>query len=100
MSEFQNVSIASLVTREMNEEFFDLHPRPYDITYCEIGQTIKDKITLYLDPNNPETFLLKIRFSNWIECDKTMKWMQVLFEHSDIDVYRSTKYLFLRRLLF
>ena len=84
----------------MNEEFFDVHPRPYDVQYFELENLGRLKITLYIDHNNPETFLLKTWFSDWKEAERWLKVMTVQLQNTGIDVYRDRKYLFLRKLLF
>lgn len=97
MSKSENVSYNSIASRELNEEFFDIHPRPYDV---ENYIFLNDIITLYIDYNNPETFLLKIRFSNWMTAKNARKLLQYALKNSDIDVYRNNRELFLRKLLF
>ena len=85
-----------MTANELNEEFFDLHPRPYDCQFFEIN----DKITVYLDLNNTDTWLVKIRFSTWQQSEKYEIRLRRLFENSNVNIYRSRKLLFLRRLLF
>jgi len=97
MSQNENVSFNSIASRELSEEYFDMHPNPWDV---ETYSFLKDTITLYMDCKSPETFLLKIRFSNWMESKSACKLLQYVLKYSTIDVYRNNKELFLRKLLF
>lgn len=96
MSQYRNHSIQPTKATIKNEEFYDMHPCPYDIEYAEIH----NNITAYFDPNNPETFLIKIRFQDWQSAEKSERLWSFMLNNTDLDVYRMNKYLFLRRLLF
>jgi hypothetical protein len=96
MSQNQNSPIARRQNQFLNEEYFDIHPRPYDIDILEIN----DKIRIFIDMNNYETFLVEIKFLHWTEAKYKTAIFSNKFQDSDIDVYRIGKSLFLRRLLF
>ena len=96
MSQYRNSSIQPSQATFNNEEFFDLHPHPYNVDKYSISEDVK----LYLDFDNPETFLVEIHFDNWQDAKFSEAKCRYIFKRSDIDVYRMRKKLFLRRLLF
>ena len=97
MSQFKNVLSDRQTAQYLNEEFFDLHPRPYDVEYFQFEN---DRITLYLDKRNTETWLVKIRFTNWQKAEQVSNRLSRIFDNTEIDCYRNHKYLFLRKMLF
>lgn len=96
MSQNNNRSNQAQRNKLKNEEFFDVHPRPWDVEPWEINEYLR----IFLDPTNPETFLVEIKFLHWTEAKYRKALVSKIFEHSDIQVYRIGKSLFLRRLLF
>ena len=96
MSQYRNSSIQPSQSTVNNEEFYDLHPAPYNVDKYSIGKHIK----LYVDFDNIETFLVEITFDSWQEAKYEEAKLTYLMKNSDVDVYRNRKYLFLRRLLF
>jgi hypothetical protein len=84
----------------LNEEFFDLHPQPWDVEKHCILETTSFRISLYLDVQNPDTFLVEILYQDWQSCKYKEAMLGKVLENSDVDVYRIRKKLFLRRLLF
>ncbi len=96
MSQNRNSSIASTQNKLRNEEFFDIHPSPWDVDVIEINESSR----IFIDCNNPETFLVEIKFRHWTESKFKTAVLSQKFLNSDIDVYRIGKSLFLRRLLF
>lgn len=94
MSQINNRSIS--LARIKNEEFFDLHPAPYGIEKFKI----LEKIKIFIDQDNPETFLIEINFYKWLKAQRYANlWSEVLV-NTDVDVYHDRGRLFLRRLLF
>ena len=98
-------SIARQAAREMNEEFFDEHPFPFDIQ----RERISDNIIIYCDPLTVhKTWLVEITFPltklQISQCFKQLKntvsRIQKLFEMHEVDVYHIRNKLFLRKLLF
>lgn len=97
MSQKRNSSIARNHNKLLNEEFFDLHPNPWDVDVIEITEYVR----IFIDCLNPETFLVEIKFQHWTESKfKTAVLTKKFRSYSDLDVYRIGKSLFLRRLLF
>lgn len=94
MSQINNRSISP--ARINNEEFFDLHPAPYGVEKF----TIMEKITIFIDQNNPETFLIEINFYMWHKAERMAKLWAMILQNTDVDVYYSKGRLFFRRLLF
>ena len=79
-----------------NEEFFDLHPKPWSIEKF----TILEKITIFIDQDNPETFLIEVNFYMWDKARRMANLWSFILQNSDVDVYHSKGRLFFRRLLF
>jgi len=96
MSQNSNSSIASTQNKSRNEEFFDIHPSPWDIDVIEINE----KLRIFIDTNNLETFLVEIKFLHWTESKYKTAVLQQKFKDTDVEVYRIGKSLFLRRLMF
>lgn len=97
MSKYENYSPARYQAQLKNEEFFDLHPNPWDV---EIWETFEN-VRIYYDPKNPETILIEIKFQYWEKAEKNRIKLDHIFKSVDlIDVYRIRKKLFLRKLLF
>lgn len=97
MSRKQNFSTARYQAQMNNEEFFDLHPSPWDIEIYEPFQDIR----IYYDPRNPETILIEIKFRYWERTNQAVVKLDSIFKSVDlIDVYAIGKKLFLRKLLF
>ncbi len=96
MSQITNSSIGPSQATQNNEDYYDLHPSPWDIEYTEI----RNDIIAYIDPNNCETFLIELRYADWKSALKAEKLWKYMLRKTDVDVYRNRKLLFLRRLLF
>lgn len=96
MSQKQNYSSARYQSQLNNEEFFDLHPQPWDVEIYEPFENVR----IYYDKNNPETFLIEIKFRYWEETAQKEKILDSIFSNRLTSVYRIRKKLFLRRLLF
>ena len=96
MSQDRNSSIARNQNKYLNEEFFDLHPNPWDVDVIELTESVR----IFIDCNNPETFLVEIKFRHWTESKFKTAVISQKFRSSSVDVYRIGKSLFLRRLLF
>jgi hypothetical protein len=96
MNQNRNSSIARSQNKYLNEEFFDIHPQPYEVDIIEIT----DFLRIYIDVNNPETFLIEHKFKHWEIAKHKTAVFQYKFKNVDVDVYRIGKSLFLRRLLF
>jgi len=96
MSQYRNSSIQPSQATFNNEEYFDLHPHPYNVD----KYFVKEDIIMYVDLDNPETFLVEIHFDNWQEAKHAEAKATYILKNSDVDVYRNRKKLFLRRLLF
>lgn len=94
MSKYQHDSYGQVTNQYLNEEYFDLHPTPWDVETWEIREDLR----IFYDHNNPETFLLEITFKHWKEAEFKRKVCLKIFK--DLDVYRINKKLFLRKLLF
>jgi len=94
MSQINNSSIEP--ARINNEEFFDLHPQPYGIEKFNP----LEMLTIFIDQNNPETFLIEINFYMWDKARRAANLWSYILEKSDVDVYHSKGRLFFRRLLF
>ena len=99
----------SLDTRraqEANEEFFE-QLGPQFAANVELHEFRKLKnITLYLNRDHGQTFLVEMRFKDWKTAEKnrnTLLFLRQPWYESGIykeDVYRIGKSLFLRKLLF
>lgn len=89
-------TIARHIARNFNEEFFDEHPYSFNIERFRISKWI----VIFLDLQNPESFLIELRFDSWKEAKNYGKQIQHILENSkiDVDLYRSINKLFLRRL--
>jgi hypothetical protein len=96
MSQDRNSPIARNHNKYLNEEFFDLHPSPWEVDMIELTESVR----IFIDTNNPETFLAEIKFRHWTESKFKTAVLQQKFRSSSVDVYRIGKSLFLRRLLF
>ena len=96
MSQHRNSSIAGNQARSNNEEFFDLHPRPWDVECYNLDKYVR----IFVDHNNIDTFLLEITYPTWIEANYKLKMMEQIFKDDITCVYRNGKKLFLRKLLF
>lgn len=97
MSQYRNNSISAIANQELNQEFFDLSPRPWDVDVIEL---IDDTLRIFIDWNNPETFLIEIKFQHWTKAKYKHAVISRQFEYSNVDVYRIGKSLFIRKLLF
>ena len=96
MSEYRNSSPVSRATQFNNEEYFDLHPSPWEIEKYEITKNI----SIYLDINNPETFLIEIHYTSWHEAKYKEDIFRYMLRNVSLDLYRNRYKLFLRKLLF
>ncbi len=96
MSQYRNSSIQHSQATQNNEEYFDLHPSPWDVERCEI----RNDIIAYIDPNNIDTFLIEIKFQDWKSCLQAQKLWEYMLRNGDVIVYRKRTKLFLRKLLF
>lgn len=96
MSQYKNDSTQPTYATVKNEEYYDLHPSPWDIEFVRITENI----IAYIDHVNIETFLIEIRYDSWKEALKYEKLWVYMLRNSDVEIYRSRKKLFLRRLMF
>lgn len=96
MSQYNNSSIVPSQATENNEDYFDLHPNPWDIERVEVSENI----IAYIDPSNTETFLIELKFDRWQKAIKAEKLWKYMLRNADVDIYRNRSRLFLRRLLF
>lgn len=93
-----NDAIDRHIARLLTEEFFDEHPSSFNIERIRLSSNI----ILFIDTQNPKTFLIRIAYPNWKECAKYSKLYQYIIRDSNlqIDCLRDRNILFLRRLLF
>lgn len=80
------------------EEFFDEHPFSFNIERIRLSKNI----VIFLDCQNPKTFLIEINFDHFKEAINYSRQFRFILEEtkSQIDLFRVRNKLFLRRLLY
>lgn len=82
------------------EEFFDEHPRPFNLEIFQFEGLISLK--LYADTTSgetDETYMFELKFKHW---KKALAYQRVVMNclSQQLDIFRVGRKLFLRKLLF